>query len=162
MAKRKQVAAEAVEFTPTEQATPQETATATAVLKAPQAEQPQRQWRVDPFAVKTVNLEGYKVQLQESRKSDAGWQMQIKFGSGARDDMPSDTVLDFIKAQKRTVTTKAGEEKEVQMFHWNDMDRAWGAKIDFDAPATSRQKAEQVFKDVVRLVAEERGAGRER
>jgi len=35
-------------------------------------------------------------------------------------------------------------------------------KIDFDKPATSRQKAEQVFADVVELVAQERGAGRAR
>lgn len=163
MAKRKQVVEEAAaEFTPTQEAPPQAAAAATAVLERPAGEPPARQFRADPFTLKTVNLEGYKVQLQESRKSDAGWQMQIKFGSGSRDDMPSDAVLDFIKSQKLAVTTRAGEEKEVQMFHWNDNDRAWGMKIDYDAPATSREKAYRVFNEAVELAAEERGAGRER
>jgi hypothetical protein len=76
--------------------------------------------------------------------------------------MPSDAVRDFIKSQKQTVTTKAGEEKEVQMFHWNDNDRAWGMRIDREDPETSRQTAKKVFDDVVALVAQERGAGRER
>ncbi len=162
MARRKQVAAQSPETTLTEDAVAPAAETATAVLEPPQAEQPARQWRVDPFPIDTVNLGDQKVQLQESRKSGAGWQMQIKFGSGAKEEMPSDAVLEFMKSHKVNITTKAREEKEVQMFHWNDKDRAWGAKIDFDKPATSRQKAEQVFKQVVSLVAEERGAGRQR
>jgi hypothetical protein len=162
IAKRKQVAVEEAQTVATLEAPPQTSAAATAVLERPADEQPARQFRADPFALKTINLEGYKVQLQESRNSDAGWQMQIKFGDGSKDQMPSDTVRDFIKSQKLAVTTKAGEEKEVQMFHWNDADRAWGARIDFNAPATSRENAYRVFNEVVEIVAEERGAGRAR
>ena len=85
MAKRKQVAVEEAQFNPSQEAAPQQAAAATAVLEPPRAEQPARQFRPDPFTLKTVNLEGYKVQLQESRNSDAGWQMQIKFGDGSKD-----------------------------------------------------------------------------
>ena len=175
MAKRKQVAVEETQTAVIEEDPPADAKPAlagaggprasvatAAVDEMPENEQPQRQWRVDPFPVKTVNLDGYKLQLQESRNSDAGWQMQIKFGAGSRDDMPSDAVREFIKSQRLAVTTRAGEEKQVQMFHWNDSDRAWGMRIDFNAPATSRQKAERVFKEVVELVAQERGAVRER
>ena len=88
--------------------------------------------------------------------------MQIKFGDGSRDDMPSDAVLDHIKSQKVTVKTKSGDTREVQMFHWNDVDRAWGMGIDYETPASSRGQAEKVFKEVVSLVAEERDVGQQR
>jgi hypothetical protein len=162
MAKRKQVAVEEAQSAVIEEARPQASAAATAVLEMPAEERPKREWRTDPFPIKTVNLDGYKVQLQESRHEGQPWQMQIKFGSGSRDDMPSGAVLDLIKSRKLAVTTRAGEEKVVPMFRWNDTDRAWGAKIDYEAPATSRQNAEAVFRDVVELVAQERGAGRGR
>ena len=50
----------------------------------------------------------------------------------------------------------------MQLFHWNQDDRAWGMRIDRDRPATARQKAEQAFEDVVKLVAQERGVGQQR
>ena len=159
MARRKQVAEEAARSTPIDEAAPRAAMTAADDLEPPEAEQPARPWRADPFPVKTVNLDGYKLQLQESRKSDAGWQMQIKFGDGGKDDMPSGDVRDFIKSCRITVRTKSGEEKEVPMFHWNDRDRAWGMGIDFDSPASARTVAAKVFNEVVDLVAQERGAG---
>jgi hypothetical protein len=171
MARRKQVAVNEDQTTVIEEAAPpayaeagsgEVSATATAVPEIPEQEPPARQWRTNPFPVKTENLEGYKVQLQESRTAGQPWQMQIKFGTGARDDMPSDAVLDFIKSQRQTVQTREGEPKEVQMFHWNDADRAWAMKIDFDAPATSRDAAHRVFNEAVEMVAQERGVGRAR
>ena len=174
MARRKQVAATDQEFTTTGEAAQPAAQTATAVLEAPPEETAIRKWRPNPFPVRTVNLGGYKLVLQESRpdrESRAGkekptadelWQMQIKFGSGSKDDMPSPEVLDFIKSQTKTVTTREGEEVDVQMFHWNRRDQAWGMTIDFGAPRTSRIAAEQVFADVVSMVAAERGVGQER
>jgi hypothetical protein len=138
-------------------------------------ERPARQWRANPFPIDTVNLEGYKVQLQESRpeKEPAGsevdaagpkrkqrWEMQIKFGSGTQEEMPSTEVREFIKSHKLDVTNREGEAKQVQLFKWNDKDRAWGMEIDYDNPRASRGKATEVFKDVVALVAQERGVGR--
>ncbi|MGO9468053.1 MAG: hypothetical protein ACLQVF_28300 [Isosphaeraceae bacterium] len=180
MARRKQGAAQSVESTPIEEATQPMAETATAVLEPPKEEPPARQWRANPFPVKTVNLDGYKIQLQESRpvrdegasqEADASgdkaperkhWEMQIKFGSGSKDDMPSGEVLDFIKSQRLNVTTKAGEEKQVQLFHWNKQDQAWGMEIAFNEPATSREKARRVFNEVVEMVAQERDVTRQR
>jgi hypothetical protein len=112
-------------------------------------DQPARKFQADPFPVKVVNLDGYKVQLQENRQSR---QMQIKFGDGSLSDKPSDAIREFIKAPDGPDGIK---------FHWKDEDRAWGTRIDPEAPATSRQNAERVFKEVVRRVAEEKGVGRE-
>ena len=64
MARRKTAEAEAI---PTEETEMQEAATATAVAEPPQDEPLAHRWRTNPFPVKTVNLDGYKVQLQESR-----------------------------------------------------------------------------------------------
>ena len=101
-----------------------------------------------PIPVKTVNLDGYKVQLQESRPEKSSspsredhWEMQIKFGTGTRDEMPSDAVREYIKSQKLDVVNKAGEEKQVQLLRWNDRDRAWGMQIDYEQPRVSREKA---------------------
>jgi hypothetical protein len=173
MAKRRPSAAEGVPLTDDTLTPPQLTETTPpqrpeivqpSVPDARQtdSEQPARKWRANPFPVETVNLEGYKVQLQESRPEGKPWEMQIKFGNGSREEMPSDAVLEFIKSHRLNVVNKAGEPKEVQLFKWNDDDRAWGMRIDFDAPATSRQKAEAVFKETAKLVAEERGVGRPR
>jgi len=162
MAKRNQAAAEAVQITPTQEAAPQALEIVQPPAEQPAAEQPQQQFRANPFPIRTTNLDGYKVVLQERRPDKQSWQMQIKFGEGSKDDMPSDAVRDLIKSHRLQVETKEGEKKEVQLFHWNDDDRAWGMRIDFKAPATSRQKAEEVYKEVVNLVAQERGVGRER
>jgi hypothetical protein len=78
--------------------------------------------------------------------------MQIKFGDGSLKDKPSDEIREFVKAPDGPDGVK---------FHWKDEDRAWGTRIDPEAPATSRQKAEQVFKEVVKRVAEEKGVGRQ-
>ncbi len=162
MAKRNQAAAEAVQTTPIQEAAPQAVETVQTPAEQPAADQPQRQFRANPFPIKTTNLGGQRITLQERRPDGQSWQMQIKFGEGAKDDMPSDAVRDLIKSHRLQVETKEGVTKEVQLFHWNDDDRAWGMRIDFKAPATSRQKAEEVYKEVVQLVAQERGVGRER
>jgi hypothetical protein len=179
MAKRKQVAAQSVELTPTEETSqvdakpapavaiaPQEAATATAVLDRPRTEQAPRPLLADPFTFKTVNTGGTKLHFQHSRQAG---EFQIRFGEGTRDEMPSAAVRDFIKSHKVDVVTRDGEEKQVQLFHWNDTDRAWGTRIPFKPDATdeekiaaresARQTAKAVFDDVVRLVAEERGTG---
>jgi hypothetical protein len=186
MAKRsKQSAAEAVQLTP-ETLTPPQLAEIVSPPppEAPKlssqqadADQPTRQWRANPFPLRTVNLGGYKVQLQESRpekdrpstqnnpslpQKKTRWEMQIKFGSGSKDDMPSDAVRDFIKSHKLDVVTRDGEEKQVQLFAWNDKDRAWGMEIDYNQPKASRDKAHRVFDEVVELVTQERGVGPQR
>jgi hypothetical protein len=149
MAKRKQVAAQSIQPDATEEFGPQETATATAVLELPKAEPVVQKFRADPFPLKEVNLEGYKVQLQENRQAR---QMQIKFGDGSLNDKPSDDILAFVKAP---------DGKDGVKFHWKDEDRAWGTRIDAETPATSRLKAERVFKEVVKRVAEEMKVGRQ-
>jgi len=153
MAKRTSTAAKAVQPAPAEEAAPPLPA-----AEQPKPGQPSQQFLADPFPIKTVNLDGYKVQLQHSRQSN---EMQIRFGDGTEKDKPSDEIRDFVKSHKVMAATKEGE-KEVQLFHWNKDDRAWGMRIDRDRPATSRQKAEQAFEDVVKLVAQERGAGLQR
>jgi hypothetical protein len=172
MARRK-AAAEAIQTVTAEEPAMQGTATATAVVEPPQDEPAARQWRTNPYPVKTVNLEGYRVQLQESRPDkesrvdpekpsrDERWQMQIKFGSGEKQDEPSAEVLDFIKSQTKTVTTREGQETQVQLFHWNKRDQAWGTEIEYGNGAAAREKAREVFDGVVELVAKERGAGRQ-
>jgi hypothetical protein len=62
----------------------------------------------------------------------------------------------FIKSHKTEVATRDGEKKEVQLFHWNPDDRAWGMRIDHQDPETSRKVAKRIFDEVVRRVAEER------
>lgn len=172
MARRKALA-EAIQTTPTDEPDMQEAATATAVAQPPQDEPAPRQWRPNPFPVNTKNIDGYKVQLQESRPDkesrvdqdkptrDERWQMQIKFGSGDKQDEPSAAVLDFIKSHTKTVTTREGQETQVQLFHWNKRDQAWGMEIEFGNGAVAREKAREVFDGVVERIREERGAGRE-
>jgi len=76
--------------------------------------------------------------------------------------MPSNDVREFIKSRKLDVVTREGEEKQVQLFKWNDKDRAWGMEIDYNQPNASREKAFGVFNETVRMVADERGIGRAR
>jgi hypothetical protein len=135
---------------------------------------PVRLWRENPYPLRTVNLGGTRLVLQESRPDkesregkdkrahDDFWQMQIKFGSGSKEDMPSEKVLDYLKSLRKTVTTKEGEEKNVQLFHWSARDRAWGMAIDYDAPRASRAIAEQVYDEVIDMLAREPGVARER
>jgi hypothetical protein len=188
MAKRSKSAAEAVELTPAALTAPQLpdiTPPQRPELVQPQppespqlgAQQPVRQWRANPFPVKTVNLGGFKVQLQESRPERAPsgpendhsqpqkkgrWEMQIKFGSGALEDKPSTDVIEYITSHKLDVTTREGEPKQVQLFKWNDEDRAWGMEIDYNNAGASREKAHAVFNETVKLVAAERGVGQSR
>jgi hypothetical protein len=115
----------------------------------PAAERPARKFMADPYPSNTVDLGGYKLQLQENLQRG---QMQIKFGDGSLNDKPSDAIREFVKAPDGPDGVK---------FHWKDEDRAWGMRIDQDAPRASRIKAEQVFKEVVKRVAEERGVGRQ-
>ena len=164
MARRKQAAAEAAEMTPNEAAaTPIPPTPPTAAEDVPTSPKaPERQWRANPFPIKTVNLDGYKLQLQESRPEQGPWQMQIKFGSGGREDMPPAEVLDFVKSLRKTVKNREGEEKEVQAYHFNQQDRAWGNSIEFDQPNTSREAAKKDFDEVVKRVAAARGSAPER
>ena len=173
MAKRKQATAEAMAVTPTLDA-PQLPEIVTPQPEAPQpaagqpAETPAGPLLPDPFTFKTVNLGGYKVHLQHSRQAR---EIQIRFGDGAKNDMPSDAVRDFIKTHKTRVTTNEGEPKDVQLFHWNDNDRAWGTRIPHDPSATpnendeAREKvrdiAKPIFDEVAKLVAAERKAALE-
>ena len=159
MPRRKPKTQEGAQSDPVQEAAPSEDA-APPMDDMPSAERPPRQFRANPFPIKTVNLEGYKVRLQESRPAGQPWQMQIKFGDGSREQMPSDEVRDFIKSHKITIETMEGS-KEVNLFRWNGEERAWAMRIEFNAPATSRLKAEGVFKEAVKRVAEERGISRE-
>ena len=119
----------------------------------------------DPFTFKTVNAGGTKLHFQHSRQAG---EFQIRFGEGTRDEMPSAAVRDFIKSHKVDVVTRDGDEKQVQLFHWNDNDRA-GERAYHSNPTLrtrrrlplgrARQTAKAVFDDVVKLVAEERGTG---
>jgi hypothetical protein len=130
MARRRQVAVQEEQSTQIEESAPE---AAAAVMEAPNEERPTRQWRENPFPIDTVNLGGYKIVLQESRPDkesrkdrdkpsfDEQWQMQIRFGSGGKDDMPPEKVLDYLKSLTKTVTTKEGEENEPEgashVFH---------------------------------------------
>jgi hypothetical protein len=165
MARRKQATAEAIQNTTDTLTSPQLPEVVPPLppeppqvaSERPTPDEPARQFRANPFPIKTTNVDGYKIQLQESRPEKARWEMQIKFGDGSLGDKPSDTIIDAIASHKITVETKNGP-KEVNQFHWNNQDRAWGMEISFDAPRASRQKAEQVYADVVKLVAQELGA----
>jgi hypothetical protein len=119
----------------------------------PKAEQGPRPLTPDPFTFKTVNAGGGKVHFQHSRQAG---EFQIRFGDCGRQDMPADAVREFIKSHKTEVATRDGEKKEVQLFHWNPDDRAWGMRIDHQDPETSRKVAKRIFDEVVRRVAEER------
>jgi hypothetical protein len=157
-----------------EEAAPPVADASAVVSEKPVTEAHARQWRDNPFPVETVNLGGYKIVLQESRPDkearkdkakpafDELWQMQIKFGSGGKDDIPPEKVLDYLKTLTKTVTTREGEEKEVRLFQWNRRDQAWGMAIEYEAARASRIKAEQIFDEVVKMMAEEHGVGRER
>src|SRR5262245_31877590 len=98
MAKRKQAAAEAVQLTPTDETAPQAAELDQAAPDQPDGDAPARQYRPNPFPIRTTNLDGYKVRLQESRPEGQPWQMQIKFGDGGLDNRPSDAVIEFIKS----------------------------------------------------------------
>jgi hypothetical protein len=178
MARRKQAVAEEVQLAPDTLTSPQPPEIVPPEPPQIGSERPidepaTRQWRANPYPVKTVNLDGYRVQLQESRPEkesradpdkpsrDERWQMQIKFGDGSKQDEPSAAVLDLIKSHTKTVTTREGKETQVKLFHWNERDRAWGVEIEFGNGAVSREKAREVFDAVVELVAQERGAGRQ-
>jgi hypothetical protein len=156
MARRKQAAAASAELAPETPSQPVEQAPAQMVNIAPQErkdEPPARLLTPDPFTLKTVNAGGQKVQFQHSRQSK---EFQIRFGDGSKEDMPSDAVRDYIKSHKVEVENREGEKREVQRFHWNEDDRAWGMRIDRNDPETSRQIAKRVYDQVVEMVTEER------
>jgi hypothetical protein len=165
MPRRKQSAAAAAELTPETPAPPQLPEVVTPpspespklAPEQPRADRPSRPLLADPFPFKTANVGGGKLHLQHSRQAG---EMQIRFGDGSRQEMPSDTVREFIKSHKIKVETKDGE-KDVQIFHWNDHDRAWGMRIDRENPETSKQTARKVFDEVVKFVAKERGVAPE-
>lgn len=162
MPRRKQSAAAAAELSPETLTPPQSPEVVPPaspespkpVSEQSKAEQPVRALLVDPFPFKTANVGGGKLHLQHSRQAG---EMQIRFGDGSRQEMPSDAVREFIKSHKVKVETKDGE-KEVQLFHWNDHDRAWGMRLDRENPERSKQTARKIFDEVVKFVAAERGA----
>jgi hypothetical protein len=161
MPRRKQAAA-AAELTPEsvippqapESAPPAPPESPKLVSEPSRPDQAPRPLLADPFPFKTVNVGSGKLHLQHSRQAG---EMQIRFGGGSRQEMPSDATREFIKSHKIKVETKDGE-KEVQVFHWNDHDRAWGMRLDRENPETSKQTARKIFDEVVKFVAAERGA----
>jgi hypothetical protein len=162
MPRRKQAAAQSAQFTPETPASPQlpeaippaPPESPSMAPEQPRADQPPKPLLADPFPFKTVNVGGGQLHLQHSRQSG---EYQIRFGDGSRQQMPSGGTRDFIKSHKIKVETKDGE-KEVQIFHWNDHDRAWGMRLDRENPETSKQAARNIFAEVVKFVAAERGA----
>jgi hypothetical protein len=162
MARQKKAAAEAVQAATIQEDAPPVTETATA------QETPPTPSEVDPFPrnIRTVNLNGYTIRLNQDRHAN---EMQIQFGSGQRNDKPSDGVLDLIRSQLvpgELKTRKEREEnKDVPWFKFrSDPETGEGSWRLWmrNHPNAAREKAEQVFKDVVDQVAQERGAGRGR
>jgi hypothetical protein len=102
--------------------------------------------RSDPWVIKTVNIGGYRIRLQERRRSN---QMQIKFGEGRPEDEPSASVLNLVTSPKGSASAK--------LFNWNSKDQAWAMRIARRDHATSRRLAEQIFTEVVKLVTSEKG-----
>jgi hypothetical protein len=174
MAKRKQAAAATDDFTPPsspqspEITTPPAPESPASADVSPQAARNPRPLTPDPFAFKTVNLDGYKIHFQHSRQSG---EFQIRFGDGSLDDMPPEVIRNFVKAKKIEVENKDGEKKEVQLFHWNVDDSAWGMRIPFNRDAsdqenkiaadTARITAKAFFEEVVKVVAKDRQERRE-
>lgn len=102
----------------------------------------------DPFVIKLIDFDGYRVRLQQSRRSN---QMQIKFGDGAPEDQPPEKILQLI-------TTPDGPHGR-KLFHWNSKDRAWSTRIVTAMRSETRWRVEQIFDEVVRSVAEGKGIG---
>ncbi len=153
MAKRAKAVKTTDEVTPVDSpATPPATEATATTQEQTASEQPERKLLPDPFALLTKNVGGVKMHFQHSRQAG---EFQIRFGDGTEKDKPSDDVRAFIKSHKIEVESKDGAKKEVQLFHWNDTDRAWGMRIDRDDPETSRQTAKRVYDETVKLVAQE-------
>ena len=93
---------------PLQELAPPRAENAAAAPEQTLAEPPQRRLLPDPFPIKTVNVDGHKVQLQQKRQAN---QMEIKFGDGSKKGKPSDAVRDFIKSQKVTVKTERVRKK---------------------------------------------------
>lgn len=138
------------------------------------AQQEQRpSWTPPPVRViKTVDLDGYKITLQQKpkrfdEKAQKMYprQMQIKFGDGSLQAKPSDDVIDAIKSYKVSIDTPEGP-KERQMFHFDGEERAWGISLSYkdndEASKAARVQAEKVYDQVVKMVAQEIGAGQTR
>jgi hypothetical protein len=102
----------------------------------------------DPFVIKTVDLDGYKVRLQQSRRST---QVQIKLGDGGPEDQPSERV--------RAILTVPEGPHGNRLFNYNSKDNAWAMRLSKHDRASSYHKAERVFADVVKIIASERGPG---
>jgi hypothetical protein len=156
MARRTNAAKKTDEAAPLDSpATPPPTEAPVTAQEQPAAEQPERKLLPDPFQLLTKNVGGVQMHFQHSRQAG---EFQIRFGDGSEKDKPSDEVRAFIKSHKIEVETRAGEKKEVQLFHWNKGDAAWGMRIDGDDPETSRQTAKRVYDETVKLVAQEQKA----
>ena len=151
---------------------PEGPAGSSSTRKAARQEQPPS-WTPPPVRViKTVDLEGYKITLQQKpkrfdEKTQKMYprQMQIKFGDGSPQSKPSDDVIDAIKSYKVSIDTPEGP-KERQMFHFDGEQRAWGISLSYkdndEASKSARVQAEIVYDQVVKMVAQEIGAGQNR
>src|SRR5258708_32465650 len=85
----------AIETRVSESKLPETVPTAPAASESHQAEAsspPEQRAIRDPFPIKTVDLGGYKLRLQHSRKNN---QIQIKFGEGKSEDRPPTEIRDF-------------------------------------------------------------------
>jgi hypothetical protein len=150
MPRRKQNAADETQPTQAQEAA---SPAAEPAQAAPEPPAPPRPLLADPFPFKTVNVGGAKLHFQHSRQAG---EFQIRFGDGTEKEKPSDSIREFIKSHKVEVETTDGEKKEVQLFHWNGTDRAWGVRVDRDDPEMTRQTAKKIFDEVVKRVAAER------
>jgi hypothetical protein len=103
---------------------------------------------IDPEELKSEELNGYKIRLQHSRKHN---QFQIKFGEGTSNDRPPTAIREFVRAP---------EGPDGPRFAWNNEDRAWGMTIEENTAAASKIKAERVYAEVIKRVAEDLGIGR--
>lgn len=121
---------------------------------APPVEQPTE---INPFprVVKVANFGQYSVRLLQDQQSN---EMQIRFGDGRPQDKPSDDVLRSIRSHRVPEELKTRKEREsnkdVAWFQFSTEKGAWCMWLR-NQPHTARVKAEQVFDEVVGLVAQE-------
>ena len=156
-------AAEAVQAPATEIPAPIAEAASAAPVTSPEPKPAARDEAEKPFVFKTVNAGGTKIHLQHSQKHK---EFQIRFGGGGEQDKPSDAVRDYLKSHRKAIVTKDGQEKDVQLFQWNNEDRAWGMRIPYDWKAKdevnhriredARDNAKAIFDQVVKLTEKER------
>ena len=91
MARRKQAAAEAVQNTTDTLTSPQSPEVVPPLppeppqlaSEQPTPDEPAPQFRANPFPIKSTNVDGYKIQLQESRPEKGRWRCRSNSATGA-------------------------------------------------------------------------------